>query len=199
MNSLTITRYHRLISALLIPMLMAQLLLPFTGNLQRSAFVSWLDQSLVDVQGNLLRPVHSSTNEISSVDHRVLRSKIRALSLEAGDLPTLIREASLLVSEHNEQFRISLPTNKDSEKPAEGLLFRQWNWFSHQKNSVNGVIPELFKPLGTWMPAWYGYSRAALDGDSFGRDAAYLIHATNLFSDILWLRPFLSGLSIHAP
>ncbi len=78
---------------------MAQLLLPFTGNLQRSAFASWLDQNLVD-------DPNATTAGVALGED--LRAQIRELSHEAEDLSTLIREASVLVADHSDLFRIPL-------------------------------------------------------------------------------------------
>jgi len=222
----------------LIPLMMAQLLLPFTGNLQRSAFASWLDQNLVD------DPNATTAGMALEED---LRAQIRELSHEAKDLSTLIREASILVADHSDRFRIPLhhdfssgnwalgdagagsqagdragepvddlaggeagdwegepvvdpPGDQASSKSSpEMLLLHQWNWFSHQKNSVKGVMPELFKPLATWMPAWSGFDRAGLKGDSFGRAMTMFIAGESPSFESFWLQPFLSGVSIHAP
>ncbi len=202
--------------------MMAQLLLPFTGNLQRSAFASWLDQNLVD------DPNATTAGMALEED---LRAQIRELSHEAKDLSTLIREASVLVADHSDRFRIPLhhdfssgnwalgdagagsqagdragePVDDlaggqaSSKSSPEMLLLHQWNWFSHQKNSVKGVMPELFKPLATWMPAWSGFDRAGLKGDSFGRTMTMFIAGESPSFESFWLQPFLSGVSIHAP
>ena len=202
--------------------MMAQLLLPFTGNLQRSAFASWLDQNLVD------DPNATTAGMALEED---LRAQIRELSHEAKDLSTLIREASVLVADHSDRFRIPLhhdfssgnwavgglgagsqagdragePVDDlagdqaSSKSSPEMLLLHQWNWFSHQKNSVKGVMPELFKPLATWMPAWSGFDRAGLKGDSFGRTMTMFIAGGSPSFESFWLQPFLSGVSIHAP
>ena len=202
--------------------MMAQLLLPFTGNLQRSAFASWLDQNLVD------DPNATTAGMALKED---LRAQIRELSHEAKDLSTLIREASVLVADHSDRFRIPLHHGMNSGNWAIGdlgagsqagdragepvddlagdqassksspemLLLHQWNWFSHQKNSVKGVMPELFKPLATWMPAWSGFDRAGLKGDSFGRTMTMFLAGGSPSFESFWLQPFLSGVSIHAP
>ena len=201
---------------------MAQLLLPFTGNLQRSAFASWLDQNLVD------DPNATTAGMALEED---LRAQIRELSHEAKDLSTLIREASVLVADHSDRFRIPLhhdfssgnwavgglgegsqagdragePVDDlaggqaSSKSSPEMLLLHQWNWFSHQKNSVKGVMPELFKPLATWMPAWSGFDRAGLKSDSFGRTMTMFLAGGSPSFESFWLQPFLSGVSIHAP
>ena len=160
-----------------------------------------------------------------------LRAQIRELSHEAKDLSTLIREASILVADHSDRFRIPLhhgissgswatgdvgaggqqgdwagePVDHQagdqasSKSSPEMLLLHQWNWFSHQKNSVKGVMPELFKPLATWMPAWSGFDRAGLKGDSFGRTLTMFLAGGSPSFESFWLQPFLSGVSIHAP
>jgi hypothetical protein len=164
---------------------LAHLVVPFSSQAQKTAFARWLNYNVV-----------SSGNE-SEVK---LRNTIKELPEQTGDFWGLIQEASELVANHKDHFRISVSDLAQTGEPSESdWLIEQWNSFQNQKSGFNSVLAESIKSLLKWIPQNQHFS-------TFKRDAG--LHQNIFFSELFFcsslsaidfVQPLISGISINAP
>lgn len=165
---------------------MVHMLMPFSSSAQKSAFTKWLDHN-VETTGN---------------EHEVkVRTLIRELQDQTGDFNHLLQQASELVSNHKDHFKIhfSFDANGEHQKVSSWLI-GQWNVFQNHQNGHNAFLPEIHQPIHKWIsPNSYNLttlSRGANPADHFlfGIELFY-------FSDKIFhfLNPLVSGISINAP
>ncbi len=163
----------------------AHLLVPFFGDVQKTAFTQWLDQNVV-ASGN--------DTELK------LRHSIRELPKNSSDFQALVKEASELVANHKEDFRIAPFTAEDDENQVTSWLIGQWSAFKHQQNSTNAILPEIIKPIQKWLTQT-GISFQGVESSSDLRlpDADYNL-VSSVFTDFKRiLPPLVFGISINAP
>ena len=166
---------------------MAHLVLPFSSHAQKTAFTQWLDHHVVAT---------GDENEIH------LRKTIRELPERAGDFWGLLLEASDLVINHQEDFRIRpfLPENRTEETHRPLWLIGQWKLFQHQQTGTNAILPEIPQPVQKWissnnispLPFSLTEKRAIRDL------ADEIVPPFTLLPDRAII-PLVNGISIHAP
>lgn len=164
---------------------LAHLIVPFSSQAQKTAFTRWLNHNVV-ASGN--------ESEIK------LRNTIKELPEQTGDFWGLVQEASELVANHKDHFRISVSDyGKTGEQSESDWLIDQWNSFQNQKSGFNSVLTESVKVLSKWIPQTLHFS-------SFREDTE--THQHNLFAELCFytfrsstdlLQPLISGISINAP
>lgn len=164
---------------------LAHLVVPFSSQAQKTAFARWLNHNVV-----------SSGNE-SEIK---LRNTIKELPEQTGDFWGLVQEASELVANHKDHFRISVSDLGETGQSSESdWLIEQWNSFQNQKSGFNSVLTESFKSLSKWIPQNLHFS-------TFRRVTEFQQHS--FFSELFFysfrsttdlLQPLVSGISINAP
>ncbi len=165
---------------------MVHLLMPFSSSAQKSAFTKWLDHNVVNT-GN---------------DHEVkVRSLIRDLHDQSGDFNHLLQQASELVSNHRDHFRIhfSFDANGDQQNVSSWLV-GQWNVFQNHQNGSNAILPELYQPIHKWIsPNSFNstYLNRVLKPLTHTLDSIYI---DQVIDKVFYhLTPLVSGISINAP
>jgi len=163
----------------------AHLAIPFFGDAQKTAFTQWLDHKIV------------TTGDHSESE---LRDRIKKLPKEASNFWMLVQDASKLIAEYEEEFRISpFSSTKESDRVSTWLI-GQWSTFKHQQSNANAVLPELVKPIQKWIsqnnfyPLSFLSERYKQPVQSF---SAYIVELSDLTD--LRLPPPISGISINAP
>lgn len=164
---------------------LAHLIVPFSSQAQKTAFTRWLNHNVV-----------SSGNE-SEIK---LRNSINELPEQTGDFWGLVQEASELVANHKDHFKIFDSTPGETGNQTEtNWLIEQWNSFQNQKSGFDSVLTEPVKTLSKWLPQ-------TTDLASFKRDSG--THQYNVFRELFFFsfrtstdlfKPLSSGISINAP
>lgn len=160
-------------------------MVPFSSQAQKTAFARWLNHNVV-----------SSGNE-SEVK---LRNAIKELPDQTDDFSRLVQQASELVANHKDHFRITVSDLSKTGEPFESdWLIDQWNSFQNQESGFNSVLTEPFKSLSKWVPQNLHFS-------AFNKDFGF--HQNSFFSEQFFfsfristdlLQPLVSGISINAP
>lgn len=165
---------------------MVHMVMPFSSSAQKSAFTKWLDHNVVTT-GN---------------EHEVkVRSLIRELQDEAGDFNHLLQQASELVSNHKDYFKIhfSFDANEEHQKVSSWLI-GQWNVFQNHQNGHKAILPEIHQSIHKWISP-NSYNTTTLNRET--KPADRLLSGIDVynFSDkiIHILNPLVSGISINAP
>lgn len=164
---------------------LAHLVVPFSSQAQKTAFARWLNHNVV-ASGN--------ESEIK------LRNTIKELPEQTGDFWGLVQEASELVANHKDHFRISVSDLGETGQSSQSdWLIEQWNSFQNQKSGFNSVLTESYKSLTKWIPQ-------NLHFITFRRVTEFQQHS--FFSELIFcsfrsttdlLQPLVSGISINAP
>jgi hypothetical protein len=166
---------------------MVHLIVPFSSSAQKIAFTQWLDNNVV------------STGNESELK---LRDSIRQLPGQSGDLWILIQQASELIKNNRDDFRIHF-TFDESEQEAQRVsswLVSQWSVFQNHQVANNAVLPEIPHTIHKWL---------TLNSQNSG---IFNIFTPKLFdlsqvgfgnSTSVWIQkaisPLKSGISINAP
>lgn len=176
---------QRLIIATLLIGLTAHLLIPFFGNAQKTAFTQWLGNNIV------------SSGDESEVR---LRSTIRDLPEKTDDFWMLLQEASEIISNNKEDFKISPFTKPDKDDQVSGWLIDQWSLFKHQKTGMDAVIPDALTQFQKWTTQTEG-SLASVVRNQQKNLTAYFTGLNLLLSDLVKqsVTPLIDGISINAP
>lgn len=163
----------------------AHLLVPFFGDVQKTAFTQWLDQNVV---------ASGSDTELK------LRHTIRELPKNSSDFQALVKEASELVANHKDGFRIAPFTSEDNENEVTSWLIGQWSAFKHQQNGSNAILPEIIKPIQKWL------TQTGISFQGIQTVTDLKLPDTNYFSILSdftdfkqVLSPLVFGISINAP
>ncbi len=165
---------------------MAHLIMPFSSHAQKTAFTQWLDHNVV-ASGN--------ENEIK------LRNSIRELPEQSGDFWILVQQASELVANHKEDFRIHFSLSDGFEHHhITSWLIGQWNVFQNHQTGNNAILPEIHQPVFKWISS-NGFSSAIQPRVA---KADMFIQSFSLFQipsipRAISLIPLESGISINAP
>lgn len=164
---------------------LAHLILPLSSHAQKTSFTRWLDNNVVAT---------GDENEIK------LRNTIRQLPEQAGDFRVLIQEASQLVANHKDDFRLKFQLPEKSEAHASTWLIGQWTNFQHHKTGSNAILPDATQSIQKWITSnslskfFTSPAESALRlykqyfGPSGERTAA-----------VFAIIPLVSGISINAP
>lgn len=167
---------------------MVHLIVPFSSSAQKIAFTQWLDQNVV-VTGN--------------ESEAKLRNSIRELPEQSGDLWILIQQASELIKNNKEDFRIHF-TFDDSEhqehQRVSSWLVSQWSVFQNHSDASNAVLPEVSLSINKWL-TFNGHSNGVFT-HSVPKifdliQADFGIRASGWIQNAL--SPLKSGISINAP
>lgn len=164
---------------------LAHLIVPLSSQAQKTAFTRWLNQNVV-ASGN--------DSEVK------LRNTIKELPEQTGDFWKLVQEASELVVNHKENFKISVsnPGTPDTEAGS-GWLIDQWNSFQNQESGFNTVLTESLKALSKWVPQTSNFSTvgsgSSIHQKSFYKE--YFYYSFRTATDLI--QPLISGISINAP
>lgn len=165
--------------------LTSHLAVPFFGDVQKTAFTQWLSHNVI---------VSENSSEME------LRDSIKELPKSATDFQALLKQASELVANHKDQFKITpFPLDQDHEHNPSWLV-DQWSMFKHQKSGLNAVIPELFKAVQKWLPP-VDQRNSFLSKDKSDKKSplqnGFTIIDSGFTTSIL--SPFINSISINAP
>lgn len=128
--------YRFSVIGLLMAGFLAHLVLPLSGQAKKTSFTRWLSHNVVDT-GN--------ENELR------VRDSIRKLPVQGGDFSVLLREASELIANHREVFRISTQDNTGDSHQLTSWLVSQWNVYQHQKSSTDAALTESSQIYTKWL------------------------------------------------
>lgn len=182
-------RVHHIFRSVTIACLMAgflaHLIVPFSSQAQKTAFTRWLNHNVV-----------SSGNE-SEIK---LRNTIKELPEQTGDFWKMVQEASELVVNHKDHFKISVANpDKTGKQTESSWLIYQWNSFQNQKSGFESVLTESVKALSKWIPQNLYFS-VFKDRSGFQQNRLYsklTFYSSRSFTG--FLQPLISGISINAP
>ncbi|MEX0663035.1 MAG: hypothetical protein WD381_03895 [Balneolaceae bacterium] len=175
---------QRVVIGTLLIGLTAHLLIPFFGNAQKTAFTQWLDQNIV-----------------ASGDEEVrLRSAIRNLPEQTDDFWMLLQEASEIISNNKEDFKIAPFSKPDKDDQVSGWLIDQWSLFKYQKSGMNAVLPDALTQFQKWTTQTEG-SLSAVFNNQQKNIQSYFKSTNQSFFGLIKQRiiPLIDGISINAP
>lgn len=136
----TISHTIRIVTIyLLMAGFMVHLIVPFSSSAQKIAFTQWLDQNVV-VTGN--------------ESEAILRNSIRELPEQSGDLWILIQQASELIKNHKDDFRIHFvfdESEHEEQQRVSSWLVSQWSVFQNHSDTNNAVLPEVNHVINKWL------------------------------------------------
>jgi hypothetical protein len=183
MNFLRYKIIQRLAFSLLGLGMIAHFAIPLSSQAQKNSFVNWLSQNVV--------PAATTQSDV--------RDSIRQLPYQTENFSLLLAEASQLVANNQNDFRI--PKQRKAEVPGTNL--GQWlidQWSAHnQHNKPNAVIPDVVQPYPKWtvqlvlFSALQNHSKPFFSTDYQSQNEILQV----VFSR--FLTPLLSGVSINAP
>lgn len=178
--------FRSLTISVLMAGLLAHLLLPFSSQVQKTAFTQWLDQKVV-----------ASGNE----NEGKLRDTIRELPEKSGDFWVLVQEASELISNHKDDFRINFSFGDEGKNQhVTSWLVGQWNLFHYQQSANNAVLPEISHQFNKWI-SLNSFGNSLKPGTDFLSDFRD-IHFNSVSDNVIIIRtiiPLVNGISINAP
>jgi hypothetical protein len=128
--------FRSAIIALLLVGFAAHAAVPFMGDAQKNAFTQWLGHNVVDSDSGLSDS---------------LRDRIRELPKESDDFLKLVRDASKLISENEENFQLSPFGTQSHDDEATTWLIGQWSTYNHQQSSTKAVLPKILAPIQKWL------------------------------------------------
>lgn len=177
--------FQRVIIGTLLIGLTAHLLIPFFGNAQKTAFTQWLDQNIV------------ATGDESEIR---LRSTIRNLPEKTDDFWMLLQEASEIISNNKEDFKISPFSKPDKDDQVSGWLIDQWSQFKHQKSGMDAVIPDALTQFQKWTTQTER-TLVAVSKNQQKNLNSYITTQIRISTDLIKqsLTPLIDGISINAP
>lgn len=167
----------------------AHLSLPFFSDVQKNAFTQWLNQKVV-------------ANSVDFEQTNDLRDRINKLPAESPNFFLLVQDASKILSEYTDEFKISpfsTGQTQDHDQVVLTWLIGQWNTFKHQQSTANAVIPETLHPLQKSAPQPLSFTaRITPSAETVFQQVSGRILSFELLSGLL-LSPPASGISINAP
>lgn len=178
--------FRSLTISVLMTGLLAHLLLPFSTQVQKTAFTQWLDQKVVE-----------SGNE----NEGKLRDTIRQLPEKSADFWILVQEASELISNNKDDFQLNFAFGDENENHhVTSWLVGQWNLFHYQQSATNAVLPELTQQFTKWisLPSISGNLLPGSDQPLDLRDG-YHISLGELLPINRTIIPLVNSISINAP
>lgn len=161
----------------------AHLVMPLSSQAQKTAFAQWLDHKVED------------TNKESE---STIRYHIRQLPSQSESFDLLLREASLLITAYQSDFKLPVKENEGNPGDLGQWLIKQWS--NHQDHSSQDtVLPESIQPLQKWLLHQHNPLKGSAVLSNFARPLQKYITETPVFVLKLLPIPFLSGTSINAP
>ena len=167
---------------------MVHLIVPFSSSAQKIAFTQWLDHNVV------------STGNESELK---LRDSIRQLHEQSGDLWILIQQASELIKNNRDDFRIHYSfdeSEQEEQQRVSSWLVSQWSVFQNHQDASNAVLPEIPHTIHKWL------TLNSQNSGFFIQTAPKLFDLTQAdfgISASVWIQnaisPLKSGISINAP
>ncbi|MDX1641565.1 MAG: hypothetical protein R3220_07695 [Balneolaceae bacterium] len=185
MNKKAIHIFRSVTITFLMAGFLAHLMMPLSSQAQKNAFTRWLNHNVV-----------ASGNESETE----LRNTIKELPEQTGNFWILVQEASELVANHKDHFKI--PVSSESQKnhqPKSGWLIEQWNMFQDQKSGFNSVLVESLKVLSNWVPQT---SNAFFVSGKSELYKYFIFDEISSHPEITFigtLIPLVNGISINAP
>lgn len=163
----------------------AHLANPFFGDAKKAAFTQWLDHKVV------------ASGDSAEAE---LRDRIKKLPKEASNFWMLIQDASELIADHKDDFRISpFASSKDEKKNVSSWLIGQWSTFNSQHSS-NAVLPEIVKPIQKWITPTDLTTYTKPFRELLLKLPQTALLPNDINSGSTWLLPpLISGISINAP
>jgi len=168
---------------LLVSGLLAHSLVPLSDQAQRTSFTQWLD-----------RHVAESDHEESAT----IRDHIRQLPLRYDTFSLLLEQASILVSSHQNDFKLPLQ-HSDTNEDLDIWLIDKWSRHQSDTGQMETLLPESVKSVLKWVvqkPSLTGTLKEFSNGETTLLKA--FLNRMVLFFQHQPL-PFLSGSSINAP
>ena len=114
----------------------AHLAIPFFGDAKKTAFTQWLNHNVI------------ATGSDAEFE---LRDRIKKLPQEASNFWMLVQDASKLIADHEEDFRIGPFSSSEENERVSSWLISQWSTFNSHNSSTNAVLPETLKPFQKWI------------------------------------------------
>lgn len=114
----------------------AHLAIPFFGDAKKTAFTQWLNHKVI-----------ATGNDVEFE----LRDRIKKLPQEASNFWMLVQDASKLITDHEEDFRIGPFSSSEENERVSSWLISQWSTFNSHQSSTNAVLPETLKPFQKWI------------------------------------------------
>lgn len=185
MNSTLSHIFRSLTITLVMAGFLSHLAQPFSSQAKKNAFTQWLNHNVV---------ASGDESEIK------LRNSIRELPGQANDFWVLVQQASKLVADHKDDFRIQFTFSGSEEQRVSSWLIDQWNVFETHKTGANAILPEFSKPFYKWLSAnpFTTAITPAADTKLKHRSISEQSAGINGIS-LLSLIPLVSGISINAP
>lgn len=128
--------FRSVVIALLLAGFAAHAAVPFLGDVQKNAFTQWLGHNVVDGESGLSDS---------------LRDRIRELPKESGDFQKLVRDASKLISENEENFQLYPVGSETHDDVVTTWLIGQWSTYNHQQSNAKAVLPKIVAPIQKWL------------------------------------------------
>ena len=165
---------------------LAHLMMPFSSHAQKTAFTQWLDHNVV-ASGN--------ESEIK------LRNSIRELPEKSGDFWILVQQASQLVADHKDDFRINFSiSDADEHQQVTTWLIGQWNVFQNHQTGSNAILPEIHQPFNKWIsPNAFASSTISIPAKDLANRFLLRNEFPFEFIPSRSIIPLASGISINAP
>lgn len=178
--------YRSAVIGVLMAGFLTHLLLPLSGQAKKTSFTRWLSHNVVET---------GDENEFK------VRDTIRKLPDQTGDFSLLLKEASQLIANHKDVFRLSSHNqNRKSDHQIASWLIEQWNVYQHQNSMMNAFLSETGKVFIKWMDTGNGwgsiFSSNTHSPDTLSR---LLGNQTSIRVSVSILSPLAFGISINAP
>lgn len=172
------------VSLILLIGLATHLVSPASDKVQKSAFAQWLDQSL-------------ATGDRES--GQGLRDHIRELYSQHDAFPNFLKQATQLVLENRNEFRLPhADSGEDADRHSLWLL-QTWTLQRDLPGKMSTLLNDPVKPVMKWAPVHQPFAGVALPAGS-ARSFSLSMPLPELPAAISRaLTPFLSGISINAP
>lgn len=164
--------------------MVAHITIPYSSKAQKNAFTQWLDRNVV---------------ENGEASESTIRAHIRQLPAQNENFPLLLKQASLLVVTHKNDFKLPINKTSDDAGVISMWLFDKWSEHQDEAGSMDALLPETLKPglkLALQNNPLTGF---------LGLSATHLLPTLPevLNNTLLVIQnrplPFLSGISINAP
>ncbi|MFY0683291.1 MAG: hypothetical protein JXR20_01965 [Balneola sp.] len=154
---------------------------PIQESKTHSEFTSWLDA------------------KVKTEDSSDIRKLITSLADDAGELESVIRKASEIVSQNSEDFE--LPINGSGDSDVLEVIIDEWNAYQNSSNGMGkAVIIESAKSNAVQQNEALSLSKATKRASVSCRSNSVLLETDwNIFSHNNSSTPFESGVAINAP
>ncbi len=135
----------------------------------------------------------------SDTENPVVQNKIYSLRSEEGDIPGLLRKASSIIGEHQDDFKLPVDRGKATDDDIYNTLLLKWTLYQQQVPADTVIIPDrqIQAPPASEKEDKTFWSQVT-------NSIQFVIGAYNRVSDVvdyirMILRPLVSGIAIGAP